>query len=1008
MSRNVVTTEFVADQPLVVILHHGQFLATAFERQLSQEQVQIESHTLSELSQSTAIQARLASAYKLVWVTDIQFYLDFKSDFNGLEEILRPLQNKITIVLPVIGQFQEQVPGEIPFAQELFRVQAEAILLFNNLLPNAIFIFGQDIIDPKLELSAFSLLCQDLSQAKLYQPSINFHPQAVVSFLERAKTYFLKPQHTSTVIKGNSVKATEVVKQLKQRYQSYHFSPLDIQEVLVSSQPTIPFSVVENFVTDDAEALITNFAKSLPSPRYVPAVSVWETVFGPLIVAASVNTKSQPVKEAQELWLGMADLGISESEPTPTPTSQPNPNQFFNEQPEETEKAGSRLKTTSQTTTDDHQTPNEQFDLNQEIQQLFTKTHLGHQRTQKKKTQTEKKTISKRSKKRTTFFYSGLAFTGMGLGIVSLAVVFMVSVQMLRRSVSDFLVQPVSGDPQNLSQNLAPQLKRLSKIVGLQTDTYSTVLSLPALEEAQLLASISDNLINTTEQSLRADQLAEMLYLQSMGLDSGDVLLTTANLSTQAVTAYENLSTLYAELADESSPLLQSDQLSAAIQSYGEQLKQKKDGLAAYQQISPLIGDWLGVNQKRTYAVLLQNNQELRPTGGFLEDVALLTFNQGTLTSIRVLSSEEIDKQLGGLVVPPEEIKKYLGEKYWHFFDSNWNPNFPDAANQITWFLEKSLGVDVDGVLTIDLYGLENILEKTGPLDLPDYNEVVTHKNLQDQFEFHSEVSLVDNKEDYRKKVFEEILKKISTLPKEKAIPLFAALQQNFAEYHILASFKAADEQNTVKALGWSGALLQPDCPPQLEADNCLVDVAAQIEANVGINKANYYLERTIDDQVALTATQAAHIRTITYHNTAQTESWPKGSYKVFARLYLPAAAIGETVLIDGKPIEPDSLSVKNENLRRVIGFFLEVPVKESRAVVITYTLPFQNQSKAFSYAFFEQQQPGFGQTPFSLQIKPAAELKPVLIAPQAEFKNNVASFYKDSVGHSFYGISFK
>jgi hypothetical protein len=294
--------------------------------------------------------------------------------------------------------------------------------------------------------------------------------------------------------------------------------------------------------------------------------------------------------------------------------------------------------------------------------------------------------------------------------------------------------------------------------------------------------------------------------------------------------------------------------------------------------------------------------------------------------------------------LPPDDISTYLREADWNFVDSNWDPNFPKTAEQVGWFLDKSLGTTVDGVATIDLYGIASILEATGPLDLPEYNEVLTDKNIFEQFEFHSEVSLVDNNKDYKPVVFDALIAKLTTLPPEKVEPLFSALKTNLDHQHMLASFVEADELQTMKNLGWSGTLLQPNCPTQLAADFCVVDTVAQVEANVGTNTANHYVKRSIDHSV--TASSAAHVRTITLENTAQSDAWPKGPYHVFTRLFLPSSAEVGSVLVDGNSIAKKDILVREENSRKVVGFLTDVPIKSSKKIVVSYQCPFPTMQK--------------------------------------------------------------
>lgn len=1009
MSRNVVTTELVADQPVVIVLHHDQFLAHAVIQSLAKEKVHIESYTIDELLQSRDIQQRLDDAYKIAWVTGVEHYLENYQNVELTDSFLVPFQDKLTILMPVITAFTEQVPGELPYAAKVFETQRAAILFHNSYLPNATFLFGQDLVSAKLETSFLYLITQNINQGILYSTHSHVHPQSVENFVHRVLRYFLQPQRASVLIRGNSVNNSDISKDIKQLYQSYHFTPLTLQEVFVYSEPTLPFSVVENFVTDDVRPLVAEFTQSLPSPSAPQKISTWKRLFGSLTIPPSSDygTEVQP------------QLVTSNMQPEYEEIAPSKPQENIEKQITQNTKAHEAQAPAAVVETPPEDLPEtaitvdrpqveENYDLNREINQLFSKTHVSHKKTQTSRIQEKKKTITKKTKKRTAFFYGGLAFTGMGLGILCLSAVFIISLRMLKSSVADFLVQKVNAEEASVPDTgQVDRIKRLRSIVSVQADTYSLILNLPALEDAQRLAELSTNIATVTNHSAEADKQAEMLYLQIIGSDSGDVIATAANLSDKALAAYETLTSLNDELTSTSLPLTDSPELSQSLKEYEKDLAARRTGIQTLQQFSPLLTDLLGINQKRTYAVILQNNQELRPTGGFIEAVAIITFDKGAITSSRIYSGDEIDKNLNGSVVPPDEIKRYLTEEDWNFIDSNWNPNFPDAANQISWFLDKSLGVSVDGVATIDLYGLSTILEKTGPLDMPQYNEVLTHKNLLDQFEFHSEISLVEKKVDYRTEVFEAFIKKITSLSPEKAIPLFSALQENMSTQHMLISFKNADELNTVKSLGWSGALLQPNCPSQLSAPICVIDTVAQVEANVGINKANYHLKRTIEQMVSLEATQAAHLRKITFENTAQNDSWPKGPYRVFTRLYLPSSAIPGPIKVNNEVLPALDVSVQEENSRKVVGFYVEVPVKASKTVTVEYSVPYSVGTQSFAYAFFEQQQPGSGTTPFKLIVQPNQAFKPTLIAPQATLENSSVIFTKPDNGHSFFGIKF-
>jgi len=77
---------------------------------------------------------------------------------------------------------------------------------------------------------------------------------------------------------------------------------------------------------------------------------------------------------------------------------------------------------------------------------------------------------------------------------------------------------------------------------------------------------------------------------------------------------------------------------------------------ALAQKISPLVSslpELISVNGKSTILVLLQDSTELRPTGGFLSHIALLTLDSGRLINVQIYDTASTDSQLRGQVSPP-------------------------------------------------------------------------------------------------------------------------------------------------------------------------------------------------------------------------------------------------------------------------------------------------------------------------------------------------------------------
>ena len=212
--------------------------------------------------------------------------------------------------------------------------------------------------------------------------------------------------------------------------------------------------------------------------------------------------------------------------------------------------------------------------------------------------------------------------------------------------------------------------------------------------------------------------------------------------------------------------------------------------MASLQQFQPLLANILGQTQKRTYALVVQDNQELRPTGGFIHTIVLITVENGMIIDHQVFSSYQLDRLLGGQLPAPAEIKQYLGENNLYLRDANWDPDFPATAEQIAWFINKTSNKQVDGVLATNLYLIRDLIRVIGPLDLPEYNEVLTDRNIQERMEFHSEVKLNDtsSESDYLTVVMTKLVNNLLILPKDKILPVIKALNQNLARADLLVN----------------------------------------------------------------------------------------------------------------------------------------------------------------------------------------------------------------------------
>lgn len=146
-------------------------------------------------------------------------------------------------------------------------------------------------------------------------------------------------------------------------------------------------------------------------------------------------------------------------------------------------------------------------------------------------------------------------------------------------------------------------------------------------------------------------------------------------------------------------------------------------------EMIPALEDFLGIKTDKKYLVVFQNNAELRASGGFIGSYALIDLKKGRIKNIEVPAGGSYDTE-GGMRVLVESPKPlHLVKSNWYFWDANWWPDWKMSAQNLMWFLEKSSGPSVDGVISLTPDVLRDILEITGPIDLTEKYGVVVDSN---------------------------------------------------------------------------------------------------------------------------------------------------------------------------------------------------------------------------------------------------------------------------------------
>ncbi len=141
--------------------------------------------------------------------------------------------------------------------------------------------------------------------------------------------------------------------------------------------------------------------------------------------------------------------------------------------------------------------------------------------------------------------------------------------------------------------------------------------------------------------------------------------------------------------------------------------------------IDPLFG----FDRPKTYLVAGLNESEIRPTGGFMGTVGIVTVDRGHITTSEFERVYAFERVAEVQPAPPSDLIKYMAAGYQQLRDANWWPDFPTSAERTLELFELNQGYRPDGVIALNTLFTDRLVQVFAPLDLPEYDEVLTAEN---------------------------------------------------------------------------------------------------------------------------------------------------------------------------------------------------------------------------------------------------------------------------------------
>jgi hypothetical protein len=422
----------------------------------------------------------------------------------------------------------------------------------------------------------------------------------------------------------------------------------------------------------------------------------------------------------------------------------------------------------------------------------------------------------------------------------------------------------------------------------------------------------------------------------------------------------------------------------------------------------------LGRDSPRTYLVLVQNSDELRPTGGFISTVGRLVISHGAVVTQTFQDSYTVDDFTKPYPDPPWQLLEYMGLDLWVMRDANWSPDFPTSARDVISLYQISRPEPIYGVIGINQKLVQTLIPALEPLTVEGMPEPLTAANAEEMFREAWGPAKGDNTTAwiYSRKMFvgATVRAMMDRLTSggvnwtRLGQGMFDALRQR--QVMIYSTGPEAAELAHVR---WDGAV---------RSDRG--DFLMLADANVGYGKVNPLIDQRVDYSVTLQPDGSGHATVtvdyrhlgtqsgvicnpaVAYDANVTYDKMMQRCYFDYLRLMMPQGSrlvsstertVPGAYLLSGKSADGKATLQPDEAGRSVIGQFFAVEYGQSLQTRIEYDLPVVVVSTAGHqrYLLTLQKQSGTGDLPFRVRLMLPSGARPIETVPRPTAQSGVA-----------------
>lgn len=188
--------------------------------------------------------------------------------------------------------------------------------------------------------------------------------------------------------------------------------------------------------------------------------------------------------------------------------------------------------------------------------------------------------------------------------------------------------------------------------------------------------------------------------------------------------------------------------LQAQVRKYQDLVGETARALDSADRAVQVLPGLAGADGPRDYLLVLQNNAEIRATGGMPGAWAVVHADQGKLSMTQQGTATQFgERDTPILPLSRAEVAVYDRQFGTYFQDANFTPDFPRAAE--LWaarWQERFPGTKLDGVLSLDPVAMSYLLRGTGAIRVD--NRTLTSENVVEQLLSRPYLSLAPEQQD--------------------------------------------------------------------------------------------------------------------------------------------------------------------------------------------------------------------------------------------------------------------